>query len=679
MKILVVDDKDEGRYLLETLLKAKGHDVASASNGLEAKDRLEAEHFDLVISDVLMPVMDGFELCRWLRTQERFQKTPFVVYTATYTGPEDQQFALGIGADRFIQKPCEPELLIQAIEETAASTGKYRPIPSSKLGENQALRLYNERLIRKLEQRALELEREVQARREVEAALVESEERYRLVVENALDVIGIVQEDRFRFINRRATELLGYSKKEFMTRPFWEFVYPEDKAMVLDYYGKRITGQDTPVTYSFRVLGKEGDVRWVETIAISIEYERRPAVLSFLKDITDRKKAEEELVQLQEQLRQAQKMEAIGRLSGGIAHDFNNLLTVIQGNAQLASIGLKDGDPLKDLLREILGASTRASELTRHLLAFSRRQVMNLRVLDLNEVLSGIRNMLRRIIGEDIELIMHLQEGIGNVKADPGQLEQVVMNLAVNARDAMPQGGKLMIETAKVELDEAYARRHLSLEPGLYIMLSVTDTGTGIATEIKERLFEPFFTTKEPGKGTGLGLAVVYGIVKQLGGHIWVYSEPGQGASFRIYLPRVEEPVEGKQDLPAKRHIPAGRETLLLVEDEKAVRELTARILRELGYEVLEAACGEEALEICDSSSKKVDLLLTDVVMPGIGGINLLERLKAVYPGLKVLYMSGYTGEAILQKGIFGTRRNFISKPFAVEDLARKVREALDG
>jgi two-component system cell cycle sensor histidine kinase/response regulator CckA len=671
MKILVVDDKEGGRYLLEVLLRAKGHDVHGASNGAEALERLAHGGFDLVITDVLMPVTDGFELCRRMRRDEALRQVPVIIYTATYTGPEDEKFALGVGADRFIQKPCEPDALIQAIEEVTKMAGRPPSAPPSPPEEAEALRLYSERLVRKLEQKALELEREVAARRR-------SEERYRLVVENAGEVIAIVRGDRFRFINRKATEIVGYWEEELLSRPFWEIVHPEDREKALDSYSKRLSGRATPEVYSFRVVGKGGDVRWAEINVMPIEYEGGPAVLCFLRDITDRKRAEEEVAQLQDQLRQAQKMEAMGRLAGGIAHDFNNLLTVIHGNAQLVAMELREGDPLKGLVDEIRDASMRASGLTRQLLAFSRRQPLEMRVVDLNGLLLGIEGMLRRIIGEDIEVVFRLQEGMGRIKADPGQLEHAVVNLAVNARDAMPQGGRLTVETADVELDEAYARTHLSVEPGPYVMLSVTDTGSGMTPEVKERLFEPFFTTKGPGRGTGLGLAAVYGMVKQSGGHIFVYSEPGHGTTFKIYLPRVEEPAQIAKGPLAERRLPSGSETVLVVEDDAAVRELAVRILKGLGYEVLEAASGEEALGVCKAHGGHIDLVLTDVVMPGMDGRVLVQSLKEVHPGAKAIFMSGYTDNVILHHGILEEGMNFIHKPFTVEGLGRKVREVLD-
>jgi len=388
--------------------------------------------------------------------------------------------------------------------------------------------------------------------------------------------------------------------------------------------------------------------------------------------------AEQEREVLQEQLRQSQKMEAIGRLAGGIAHDFNNLLTVITGYSQLSLTEMKKEDPLRENIEEIKKSGDRAADLTRQLLAFSRRQVMEMRVLDLNELLTNLDKMLRRVIGEDIDLVILLEKNLGRVKTDPGQIEQVIMNLAVNARDAMSKGGKLTIETANVDLDQAYARAHVAVKPGPYVMISASDTGVGMPPEIRDRIFEPFFTTKEKGKGTGLGLSTVYGIVKQSGGNIWVYSEPEKGTTFKIYLPRVDEPFEELKEKLVKEELPRGNETILIVEDEENVLKLAGRILRRQGYTVLEASQGEKALLLCEEHKGALHLILTDVVMPEMSGRQLVDRCWQVRQDFKTLYMSGYTDNAITHHGVLEKGTNYIQKPFTVDGLARKVRGVLD-
>ena len=384
-------------------------------------------------------------------------------------------------------------------------------------------------------------------------------------------------------------------------------------------------------------------------------------------------------VGLENRLMQAQKMEAIGTLAGGIAHDFNNLLTAIVGFSQLALGKLPEGDALRADIVEIEKAGQRAATLTSQLLAFSRKQVFKPKTIDLNALVTDLQKMLRRLIGEDIELAALLDLELGSVRADPGQLQQVIMNLVVNARDAMPFGGKISIETANCELDSAYAARHVPLIPGSYVMISISDTGSGMDEETRSHIFEPFFTTKELGRGTGLGLSTVYGIVKQSGGYIWVHSEPDKGTTFEVYLPRVSEPVEEIQQAHVLPAFPEGTETLLLVEDEPSVRELAARVLKDRGYRVLEATNGHEALQVvAERPPNEVQLLVTDVVMPRMAGPDLAARLTTSRDDLRVLFISGYTDKAIVRDGVLVEGTPFLQKPFTPDALARKVREVLD-
>ncbi len=523
----------------------------------------------------------------------------------------------------------------------------------------------------------LSIGEDITERKQVEQALRASEEQYRMVVDNAGDGIIIAQNGSILFTNRRATEIMGFTQEEFLNKPFIEFIHPEDRQMVLDYHLRRLVGEKLPEVYQFRVIDKVGNVKWVEINVVLITYQGKPATLNFIRDLTERKRMEGEMASLQSQLQQAQKMEAIGKLAGGVAHDFNNLLSVIKGTCQLSLLDLREGDPLYGNLKEIERASDRAADLTRQLLAFSRKQIMEMRVLDLNDVIKGFEKMLKRIIGEDIELVTYLSEGLGRVKVDQAQMEQAIINIVVNARDAMPKGGRLTIETANVELDEEYARRHIGVKPGSYVMVAISDTGVGMTPEVKDRIFEPFFTTKEMGMGTGLGLSTVYGIVKQSGGNIWVYSEPGRGATFKIYLPRVDEEVEEVRR-EVYQEIPFGSETVLVVEDEETVRKLAVRLLKRQGYRVLEAPDGGQAFILCERYTEPIHLILSDVVMPGISGRELVERLQRIHPEAKALYMSGYTDNVILHHGILEEGLNFIQKPFTLESLARKVREVLD-
>jgi two-component system cell cycle sensor histidine kinase/response regulator CckA len=453
---------------------------------------------------------------------------------------------------------------------------------------------------------------------------------------------------------------------------FMACIHPEDRASVVETID-RATRSGADFALHYRSLWPDGTVRWLSGAGrVVLDAQGGPVrAVGISMDVTERRA-------LEEQYRQSQKMEAIGLLASGVAHDFNNLLTVILGFTELAAAEVETGSRQSEPLGEIRKAGERAAVLTRQLLAFSRRQVLEPKILDLNALITDLERMLRRLIGEDVELATALDPGVGPVRADVGQIEQVILNLAVNARDAMPTGGKLTIETRNVELDESYAREHVAVRPGSYAMLAVTDTGTGMSAETKSHMFEPFFTTKGQGKGTGLGLATVYGIVKQSEGNIWVYSELGRGATFKIYLPLVKSDSSPVEARPSDARPARGSETVLLVEDEDAVRTLTRRILEGFGYSILEARKGEAALELARRHSQPIHLLLTDVVMPDMGGPELAERMRRVRPDTKVLFMSGYTDDAVVRHGIIANGVHFLQKPFTPEALARKVRETLD-
>jgi PAS domain S-box-containing protein len=508
-------------------------------------------------------------------------------------------------------------------------------------------------------------------RQRSERALRESEERFRSLFENA--TVGIYRttpEGRILVANPALVKMLGYANLEelaarnleeefepaYPRRTFRELIERDGEVKGLESAWAKRDWSTIFVRESARAVRDEsGNVLYYDGI---------------VEDITERK-------QLERQLIQAQKMEAVGQLAGGVAHDFNNLLTIINGYATLLAQRTPSEDPRRAWLKEILMAGGRAASLTRQLLAFSRQQVLEPVVLDLNSVIANTEKMLRRLIGEDVEMVTTLKLDLGRVKVDPGQIEQVIMNLAVNARDAMPEGGKLLIETSNVEIDEDYARSHSPMMPGKYVMVVVSDTGCGMDQETQARIFEPFFTTKEKGRGTGLGLATVYGIVKQSGGFIWVSSEPGQGSTFKVYFPRVEEVVPAAEPSRIRPKLARGSETVLVVEDEEGVRSLVRETLASQGYKVLEAAGAAQALEIAEQHTEPIHLLLTDVVMPQTGGKELFKRLSPLHPETKVLYMSGYTDDAVVRQGILEAGTFFLQKPFPPNALLLKIREVL--
>ncbi len=500
----------------------------------------------------------------------------------------------------------------------------------------------------------------------------QSEERYRRIVDTAQEGIWVLDaEAKTSYVNQPMAAMLGYSVQEMQGRPLYDFM--DSVAAVEAEANFERRKQGVKETHDFRFRKKDGSNLWTIVCTSPMLNEKGEFIgaLGMIVDITERKR-------LEEQLRQAAKMEAIGRLAGGVAHDFNNLLSIVQSSCQFLLSDLDRRSPSYQDAEEIQKAAERAATLTRQLLAFSRKQVLAPRVLDLNATVANLDRMLRRLIGEDIILETVLGSNLGRVFADPAQIEQVMMNLAINARDAMPKGGRLVIETANGDLDEEYRRLHAPVVPGPYVMLAVSDTGIGMDSETQGRIFEPFFTTKEMGKGTGLGLATVYGIVKQSGGYIWVYSEPGYGTTFKIYLPRTEEAAETHAESAAQAKPLEGSETILVVEDDQNVRSLARKILERYGYTVLDARDPEDALEICRRHAGSIHLTVTDVVMPKMSGPELAEALHAIRPDLKILYMSGYAGAAIIKNGVLKPGTAFLQKPITPDTLARKVREVLD-
>jgi PAS domain S-box-containing protein len=527
--------------------------------------------------------------------------------------------------------------------------------------------------------------RDVTERVMAEEAQRQSEERYRnqsRVLNSILDgmgdgVIAVGREQELLLFNRRARQILGAALPD-APQAQWTQAYDvrhsDDKTRISreeDPLSRVMSGADVPDLEIIVNNGAAGGATVsVTATALRDDAGNLAGGIALLRDVTRQRS-------LERQLTQAQKMEAVGRLAGGIAHDFNNLLSVIHCYGEMLLDVFEEGNPARADLRELLAAAERASALTRQLLAFSRRKVVQTRILQLNDVVSDVENMLCRLIGEDIEFVTRLSPDLAMVKADPGQVEQIVLNLAVNARDAMPSGGRLMIETQNVSLSQEYLSSHARVAPGEFVVLAVTDTGTGMDAETQARIFEPFFTTKEVGKGTGLGLSTVYGIVEQSGGHVWVYSEVGHGTTFKIYLPQVDGEGASRSLRKQGTSLASGTGVILLVEDDEAVRRVAARILHDCGYTVLEARRPSDARRICLEMGPRINLLLTDVVMPEISGLKLAEELLGAHTQMRVLYMSGYPGAAVVHDGLLEPAAPYIEKPFSPLVLSERVREVL--
>jgi len=627
VRILLLEDNDADAELVEVELRRAELDfTARRVVTRPAFERALREfHPDIIVSDHQLPQFSGVAALELARA--RAPHAPFILLT----GSLDEETAveyMKAGAADYILK------------------GRL-----TRLGPAVRGALERERMKRQLRER---------------------EEYFRSLIEQAMDIIAVLDADgAVRYASPSVLPLLGYGAEELVGQHIFDLVHPDDIGPALRVFAEGVaTGQGGRLL-GLQVRHRDGSYRSLEAIGrYLLDDPVVRGVVINARDVTERRS-------LERQLLQAQKMEAVGRLAGGIAHDFNNVLTAIFGYADLLTEEFPAGSPARQDLEEIRKAATRASALTRQLLAFSRQQVLAPVVLSVNDLVDDVGKMLRRLVGEDVELRLILARDAGNVRADSGQLQQVIMNLVVNARDAMPTGGKLVIETADAELTEQYAELHQAVIPGRYVMLAVSDTGVGMDAQTKARIFEPFFTTKEKGKGTGLGLSTVYGIVKQSGGYVWVYSEPGHGTTFKLYLPRVDAPAE-PQAPPRETATLTGTETILLAEDDDILRPLTKGLLAKLGYTVLDAESAEQALAVAGARQGPIHLLVADVVMPGASGRELARRLAQSRPETRVLYVSGYTDDAIVHHGMLEPGLKFLQKPFTPAALARKVREVLD-
>ncbi|MGA1874157.1 MAG: PAS domain S-box protein [bacterium] len=518
--------------------------------------------------------------------------------------------------------------------------------------------------------------RDITQHKLTEELLKEAEAKYSTFVERAKDGVAVVQDEVYRFVNRAMAEITGYTVQELLGRPMTELFASEDRDMISRRYRQRLAGEKVPSFYEAKFLAKDGTIKSVELSAAIIQYNERPADMLVIRDITERKGAEEEREKMRSQLFQSQKMEAIGLLAGGVAHDFNNMLTIIQGYNSLAIMKVEETNPLFSDLQQVEAAAKQAANLTRQLLIFSRKQPTVLTNLNLNKTIDNFSKMLLRLIGEDISVTIDLQPDLWLIRADEGNIEQVIMNLAVNARDAMPSGGQLTISTKNINMDEEQARMVPEAQPGQFVRLSISDTGIGMEREIINRIFEPFFTTKEIGRGTGLGLAVVYGIVKQHEGWVTVSSEPGQGTEFSLYFPACFLKREGEdEEVFSRQDLQGSGERILVVEDEEGVRTLITRVLQENGYLVFAASRAQEALTTFEKEKGNFHLIVSDVILPDLTGLELIDRLLLFQPKLKALLISGYANQKVQLPIIYERGYRFLQKPYTSIDLLRTIRE----
>ena len=670
-------EADADRRMLERSLELSSQELLQANSQMRAIVQAFPDIFFLLDSEGTILSSKGGTT------------TDFIVAPEQLIGKRIQDAPLGTASAKFEQaiRFVQERQITVSVEyerrqekETVFYEARLVPLPDKRIlmivrnmSERKraeiALRSAYDDLDQRIQERTSDLVRANQALREqiAERKRIEEErDRFFAVSMDMLCVAGF--DGYFKQLNPSWEKTLGWTIEELLARPYLDFIHPEDRAPTIAEAQNQKEGRPA-LAFENRYQCKDGTYRWFQWNATP--FVEQGLIYATARDITEGRN-------LEEQLRQSQKMDAIGRLAGGIAHDFNNLLTVIIGYSQLMEADLEPGMPHRETVGQIALAADRAASLTRQLLAFSRRQVLQPRELDLNAVVTKMQQLLNRMIGEDIKLVTSLAPQLGQVRADPSQIDQILINTAVNGREAMPQGGQLTIETANVEFDGSYTFRHMDAQEGHYVMLAVSDTGCGMPPEIRARVFEPFFTTKEAGKGTGLGLSTVYGIVKQSGGYITVYSEPGIGSAFKVYLPRVLEESVRSPVSPESKAVASGRETILLVEDEAAVRKWARLVLERRGYTVLEVSNYHEALQCSEQHDGQIHLLLTDVIMPDGSGRLVAERLTTERKDMRVLYMSGYTDNAIVHHGVLSAGTFFLQKPFTMDALARKVREVLD-
>ena len=693
MNVLIVEDSISARRLLRITFEHYHCTVVEAADGAEGLELARRHQPDIIISDALMPRMDGFQLLRALKADPGLKTIPFIFYSSTYTGEKEAELALSLGAEAFVAKPTEPEELWNktcAIMKAWESRQLLVDHPAIDECDEQYLREYSRIVATKLEEKVHELEEALVQRQRAENALKEQELELTTIFENAPFIMMLLDGDhRVCKVNRQVSSLSGSHSSEMLGRRFGDALQCSHVLDVREGCGSGMyclecsvrrtvadtfeTGQSHHQVETYLPISVDGKEQLV-TLLLSttkVIVAHQAMVLLSLQDISAYKK-------LELQLHHAQRMESIGTLAGGIAHDFNNILTAIIGYGDITLMNMPADNPLHQNIEHMLEAAHRAACLAKDLLLFSRKQISDKRSVDLNEIVRTVEKFLLRVIGEDITCSITTDNDALPVLADAHQLEQVLMNLATNARDAMPNGGALVIGTERIELDRGFTEAHGYGRNGMFAVLTVTDGGTGMDDETRRQIFDPFFTTKDIGKGTGLGLSVVYGIVKQHDGYITVYSEPGQGTTFRVYLPLIAQTASEAKKRTEEIQPAGGTETILLAEDDESVRNMAVTLLRNFGYDVIVAVDGDDAVNKYHECRDRVKLLLFDMIMPGKNGKAAYDEIRAIDPDVRVIFTSGYATDAAHQKSLLGDNALLISKPYVPTNLLATVRSVLD-
>jgi two-component system, cell cycle sensor histidine kinase and response regulator CckA len=684
-KILIVDDNKENLYMIEVLLRKNGFEIVSASNGKEALEKAILNQPDLIVSDILMPVMDGFTLCKEWKADERLGQIPFVFYTATYTDQKDIDLGLSLGAERFLVKPMDPKVLLETLQDVLKPSKISKPEARWLYSDEEMdiLKQYNEVLFHKLQDKVIALEEvnqtlqnEIEKRRLIEDSLRQSEEKLRVVLGSL--PVGLVwgeSIDKVGYINKTFTELFGYVVEDIPTiNELFRLACPDPRRCELlcsSWIGAIETARKTGMStqpFDVSINCKDGALRDASFIGAVIS----GFYIVIVMDITEK-------TRLQEQLARAQKLESIGNLAGGIAHDFNNILTVVTGFAGLLQMRMQNSDPLIRYVNEIASAGMRGAGLTQQLLAFGRKQILEVKPVNINDIVDNLQKMLHRLIREDITLTFTPFPDSLPIMGDPNQIEQVIINIITNARDAMPNGGPLSISTGIVHADESFVRHYEGAEIGNYAVITIRDKGIGIDDETRRRIFEPFFTTKEIGKGTGLGLAVVYGIIHQHNGMIHVESEYGKGSTFTVYLPLLKgDIIEVEKKIPLAIDCEGGAETILLAEDNPMIRDMTSEILKRHGYNVITAEDGGAAVNVFMKQSKLIHMVILDLMMPNKKGFDVYMEIIKEAPQVKALFITGYSESEVERQEIRKRSLPLLLKPYTLFDLLKNVRELLD-